>query len=47
MQLQDLPAGNRTRELWITRQVLHHRATEAVADNLDVSSLYINEMVMP
>ena len=32
MQLQGLPAGNRTRVLWITRPVLYHRATEAVAD---------------
>ena len=31
MQLQDLPAGNRTRVLWInTRPVLYHWATEAV-----------------
>ena len=34
MQLQGLPAGNRTRFLWITRPVLYHWATEAVADNL-------------
>ena len=30
MQLQGLPAGNRTRVLWITRPVLYHWATEAV-----------------
>ena len=49
MQLQGLPAGNRTRVLWITRPVLYHWATEAVADNLGASSvyIYINEMVMP
>ena len=54
MQLQGLPAGNRTRILWITRPVLYHWATEAVADNLGASSvpyiysiLNINEMVMP
>ena len=48
MQLQGLPAGNRTRVLWIARPVLYHWATEAVADNLGTSSvLYINEMVMP
>ena len=49
MQLQGLPAGNRTRNLWITRPVLYHWATEAVADNLGASSvyIYINEMVMP
>ena len=44
MQLQ-------TRVLWITRPVLYHWATEAVADNLGASSvyiyIYINEMVMP
>ena len=34
MQLQGLPAGNRTRVLWITRPVLYHWATEAVTDNL-------------
>ena len=50
MQLQGLPAGNQTRVLWITRPVLYHWATEAVADNLGASSVYIqyiNEMVMP
>ena len=53
MQPQGLPAGNRTRVLWITRPVLYHSATEAVADNLGASSVYmyihvyINEMVMP
>ena len=49
MQLRGLPAGNRTRVLWITRAVLYHWATEAVADNLGASSvyIYINEMVMP
>ena len=41
MQLQGLPAGNRTRVLWITRPVLYHWATEAVADNLGTSSVYI------
>ena len=41
MQLQGLPAGNRTRVLWITRPVLYHGVTEAVADNLDASSVYI------
>ena len=41
MQLQGLPAGNRTRVLWITRPVLYHWATEAVADNLGASSVYI------
>ena len=30
-------ARNRTRVLWITRPVLYHRATEAVADNLGVA----------
>ena len=49
MQLQGLPAGNQTRVLWITRPVLYHWATEAVADNLGASSvyIYINEIVMP
>ena len=47
MQLQGLPAGNRTRILWITRPVLYHWATEAVADNLGKFSIYVNEMVMP
>ena len=49
MQLQGFPAGNRTRVLWITRPVLYHWATEAVADNLGASSvyMYINEMVIP
>ena len=41
MQLQGLPAGNRTRDLWITRPVLYHLVTEAVADNLGASSAYI------
>ena len=41
MQLQGLPAGNRTRVLWITKPVLYHWATEAVADNLGASSVYI------
>ena len=41
MQLRGLPAGNRTRDLWITRPVLYHWATEAVADNLGASSVYI------
>ena len=41
MQLQGLPAGNRTRVPWITRPVLYHWATEAVADNLGASSVYI------
>ena len=48
MQLQGLPAGNGTRVLWITRPVLYHWATEAVAANLGASLVYyINEMVMP
>ena len=41
MQLQGLPAGNRTCVLWITRPVLYHWATEAVADNLGARSVYI------
>ena len=41
IQLQDLPTGNRTRALWITRPVLYHWDTEAVADNLGASSVYI------
>ena len=41
MQLQGLPAGNRTSVLWITRPVLSHWAIEAVADNLGTSSVYI------
>ena len=40
MQLQGLPAGNRTRVLWIARPVLYHWATEAVADKLGASSVY-------
>ena len=49
MQLQGIPAGNQTRILWITSPVLYHWTTEAVADNLGPSSvyIYINEMVMP
>ena len=48
MQLQGLPARNRTRVLRITRPVLYHWATEAVADNLArVQYIYINEIVMP
>ena len=46
MQLQGLSAGNRTRVLWITRPVLYHRATEAVADNLGANSVYIYIMYM-
>ena len=48
-KFQGLPAGNWTRVLWITRPVLYHWATEAVANNLGASSvyIYINEMVMP
>ena len=41
MQLQGLPTRNRTRILWITKQVLSHWATEAVAGNLRASSVYI------
>ena len=40
MQLQSRPAENRTRVVWITRPVLYHWATEAVADNLGASSVY-------
>ena len=40
MQPHDLPAGNRTRVFWITRSVLYHWATEAVADNLGVGDNY-------
>ena len=43
MQLQAFTAGNRTRVLWITRPVLYHWATEAVADNLGASLVYIYE----
>ena len=42
MQLQGLPAGNRTRVLWITRPVFY-QATEAVADNLgNVACSYVD-----
>ena len=41
MQLQSLSAGNRTRVLWITRPVLYHWDTEAIANNLGASSVYI------
>ena len=33
MRLQRLPAGNRTRVLWISIPVLYHWPTEALADN--------------
>ena len=37
IQIQGLPAGDRTRVLWITRPVLYHWATEAVVYNLGAS----------
>ena len=41
MQPQGLPARNRTHVLRITGTLLYHWATEAVADNLGASSVYI------
>ena len=41
------PSGwESNRALWITRPVLYHWATEAVADNLQVQYIYINKTVM-
>ena len=45
MQLPDLPAGNRTRVLWITRPGLYHWALKAIFWNYILVHIWENDVI--